>query len=155
MWNAICKYGWENVKHEIIASNLTKEEAENFEILLIDKLKSNQRDYGYNIANGGQTCGSHSEETIKKMSLARSGDKNPNYGKKFSEEHRKKISETHKGLLVGEKNPAAKAVVCIETQQKFPTMKSASIFANCCKESLSQAVRNPNRSAGGYHWKYA
>lgn len=46
---AIQKYGWDNFEHEIIASNLTKEEAENFEKLLIRKLDTTNRSYGYNI----------------------------------------------------------------------------------------------------------
>lgn len=36
-YNAIQKYGWDNIYHEIVASNLTKEEANNFEKLLIQK----------------------------------------------------------------------------------------------------------------------
>ena len=36
---AILKYGWENIEHEIIASNLTKEEADNFEKLLIKEFQ--------------------------------------------------------------------------------------------------------------------
>lgn len=40
-----------------------------------------------------------SEETKKKLSESRKGEKNPNYGKKFSDEHRKKLSESHKKPL--------------------------------------------------------
>lgn len=54
MWNAIQKYGWDNIKHEIIAEYLTKEEAKQFEITLIALLKSNN-EYGYNITAGGDT----------------------------------------------------------------------------------------------------
>lgn len=50
---AIEKYGWDNFQHEVIASNLTEEEAKNFEKILIAKLKSNNPEYGYNITSGG------------------------------------------------------------------------------------------------------
>lgn len=57
-YNAIKKYGWNNIDHEIIASNLTHDEACSFEKLLITKLNSNDRLYGYNISEGGEgTCG--------------------------------------------------------------------------------------------------
>lgn len=52
-YTAIQKYGWDNFDHETIASGLTKEEAENFEILLINKLKTRNDKYGYNRAIGG------------------------------------------------------------------------------------------------------
>lgn len=52
-WNAIQKYGWDNFDHEIIASNLTKKEAEQMEIILIEKLNSRNKEYGYNISKGG------------------------------------------------------------------------------------------------------
>ena len=42
---AIDKYGWENIKHEILYSGLSKDEAEQKEIELIKQYKSNQRDF--------------------------------------------------------------------------------------------------------------
>lgn len=50
----------------------------------------------------------HSEETRKKMSenhIDYSGDKNPNFGKRASEEIKKKISIKLKGKFLGEKSP--------------------------------------------------
>ena len=40
-YNVVKKYGWDNIYHEVIASNLTQEEACNFERILIKKLDSN------------------------------------------------------------------------------------------------------------------
>ena len=73
VWKAIEKYGWDNVKHEILYTNLTKEEAEQKEIELIAFYKSNQKEHGYNVANGGKCAGSVSEKTKKKISNAQKG----------------------------------------------------------------------------------
>ena len=64
---AIKKYGWGNIIHEIIYEGLTKNEAEKIEIDLIKKYKSNNKKYGYNVANGGNTLGTMSEETKEKI----------------------------------------------------------------------------------------
>lgn len=50
---AIQKYGWENFKHYIIAENLTQEEAQELEISLIKEFHTQDPDFGYNIAAGG------------------------------------------------------------------------------------------------------
>lgn len=78
---AIAKYGWDAFTHEILFEGLSKEEAEAKEIQLISELKTNDRDYGYNIENGGNVPGSHSEETKRKISEAQMGSKNHNYGR--------------------------------------------------------------------------
>lgn len=52
-WNAICKYGWDNFEHEILFENLTHEKANKFEKLLIQILRTQNPEYGYNIQNGG------------------------------------------------------------------------------------------------------
>ena len=98
---AIEKYGWNNFEHEVIASKLTKEEADNFEKLLIEKLDTQNPEFGYNCKDGGSN-GALSEETRKKISESNKGNKNCMFGKKFSEEHRKKLSESHKGMKVSE-----------------------------------------------------
>ena len=84
-YRAIQKYGWSNIKHEILYENLSKEEAEQKEIELIEKYKSNQPKYGYNIANGGNTTGTVSEVTKEKISKTLKGYE-------FSDERRKNIS---------------------------------------------------------------
>lgn len=50
---AISKYSWENIKHEILFTNLTKEEAEQKEIELIAFYDSMNPDKGYNMTPGG------------------------------------------------------------------------------------------------------
>lgn len=52
--NAIKKYGWDNIKHDILFDDLTKDEACQKEIELISLYKSNQKDYGYNLSTGGE-----------------------------------------------------------------------------------------------------
>lgn len=99
--NAIFKYGWENFEHEIIANNLTKEEADNFEKLLIKKLNTMNFKYGYNCVSGGSN-GVPSEETRKRQSEAQKGEKSHMYGKHLPEETRRKISESRKGIIFSE-----------------------------------------------------
>ena len=72
-YSAIQKYGWENIKHEILLDGLTKEQAEQKEIELIALYKSNQREYGYNEQNGGTTNGKYNKETKEKISKALQG----------------------------------------------------------------------------------
>ena len=67
-YNAIEKYGWDNIEHTILFRNLTKDEAEEKEIELIKEHKTSQREYGYNIDLGGSSCGKHSEEYKIRMS---------------------------------------------------------------------------------------
>ena len=100
---AIQKYGWENIKHEVLFEGLTKEQAEQKEIELIAEHKSNQREYGYNNATGGRTnSGYHiSEERKKRISETLkkiySTQKNPKYGKPLSEETKHKLSIANLG----------------------------------------------------------
>lgn len=95
-YRAICKYGWDNFLHEIIADNLTEEEATERETNLIEKHHSADRRYGYNVALGGHVL---SEESRKKIGFTRKlrGMSSPTTGKHLSDKTREKISKAHTG----------------------------------------------------------
>lgn len=52
-YKAIQKYGWDNIEHIILASNITKNEATKMETKMINLLHSSESTYGYNVSNGG------------------------------------------------------------------------------------------------------
>jgi group I intron endonuclease len=105
-YNAVRKYGWENITWSVIAKCSTEEEMKEKEIQYIKDFRTLERDFGYNLREGGDG-GTHSEETKRKISIKNSGENNPMYGRtgdqhhntgrKFSEEHRRKLSEAHMG----------------------------------------------------------
>lgn len=107
VFNAIKKYGWENIKHEILFNKLTKEEAIEKEIELIAFYKSNNIKFGYNMESGGTKKGEISQETRLKLRQGRLGKVTSletkkilskiNTGKKLSSESRQKISKANKG----------------------------------------------------------
>lgn len=101
VWNAIQKYGWDNIEHYIIAEAFSLGDAEMLEKLYIALYRSDNRQYGYNIKEGGFSAKGHklSEETRKKMSESRKKENNWIYGKHLSEETKAKLSEAHKGKV--------------------------------------------------------
>ena len=94
-YNAIQKYGWDNFKHEILFDKLTKEEAEQKEIELIAYYKSNQKEFGYNHAQGGLVNRGYklSKETRLKLSKSHKGFSSHNKGKKLTYEQNIKLQE--------------------------------------------------------------
>lgn len=111
-YNAILKYGWDNMLHEVLYSNLTEQEAQNIEISLISYYKA--KGLSYNIAEGGNlgmTGHKWTEEQRAKMpkrdmrgtknpnygNHKLAGSNNPMYGRTHSEESRRKISMAKMG----------------------------------------------------------
>lgn len=83
---AIEKYGWDNFSHDILFEDLSKQDACQKEIELIKKYKSNCTRYkdpsfGYNMSDGGAIGSS---------------------GHIWSDEDKKKLSETLRGVVKGE-----------------------------------------------------
>lgn len=172
MKNAINKYGWENVKHIILYKNLNKEQAEQKEIELIAKYKSNQRKFGYNIQNGGNVhC--VSEETKKKISNSIKGEKHYMYGKHRSEETKRKISESNKGnkshfghfhtketkekisnKLKGQISKNRKKVLCVETNIIYNSLHIASEKTNTNVGDICNCCKGKLKTANKYHWQY-
>lgn len=152
-YNAIKKYGWQNVEHEILFTGLTKEQAEQKEIELIAFYKSNDRRYGYNIDNGGNCAGKCSEDHKKKVSEKTKGKNNPFYGKRHTQETKEKISKNHADFKGG-KHPRAKAVMCIETGRVYDCACNAARETNILQPSITRCCNGERKTAGGYHWKF-
>ena len=92
---AIRQYGESAFIHEVIADNLTKDEAEALERKLILEYDSANPQNGYNIELGGNHNGKHSKNTLDKISKSQKG-------RKFTEKHRNNISKSLKGRKLSE-----------------------------------------------------
>lgn len=171
-YNAIKKYGWDEFDHKILATELTKEEACKLEIELIEMYRTTDEKYGYNLKSGG-LAGSHHEETRKKLH-------DMFVGRIFSEETKQKIRESCKGKAhrppaketiekirnskighaVSEETKEklrkafGKAIICVETQEVFPSITEAAEKINKNKTTISAVLRGRNKTAGGLHWQY-
>ena len=179
IWNAIQKYGWENVNHEILLDNLSKEEAEQKEIELIAFYNSTDDDYGYNISNGGNSPSvtleirekislsrtgknygyigeyapmygkHHSAEAKHKISKATTGENNPFYGKHHSDESRKYQRDIRKDI--------SKSVIQKDLDgniiNKFQSIHYASKCTGVNRQCISFCVKGTYKTAGGFIWE--
>lgn len=102
IWNAICKYGWDNIEHIILHSGVSKETACELEIQYIKSYNTTDPRFGYNIENGGSAPGKFTDEMRHKASCAMQGNKHPMFGKHISDEHKNKISKALKGRKLSE-----------------------------------------------------
>ena len=53
-FNAILKYGWDNIEHSILHSNLAQNDAQRLEAQYIAQYHSDSPQYGYNHSIGGE-----------------------------------------------------------------------------------------------------
>lgn len=116
--NSIKKYGWNNFEHNIIATDLSVDEANKMEYELIEKYQTTDTRFGYNIMPGGRNSPmpeeirrkiseskmGHfvSDETKRKISKNHadmSGKNNPRYGVHLSEETKAKIRANNKSWM--------------------------------------------------------
>ena len=178
-YRAIQKYTWENFKHKIICqAPMSAAQAGAVEKSFIALYDSTNPDKGYNHSTGGEcgTLGVHpSAETRRKLSEAHKGQTAWNKGVHPSYETRRKMSEAQKGhtaWIKGAHHSAEtrqkisesckrktlwnqKAVICVETGMIYRSGAEAAKSIGVSKMAISNAVRGVQKTAGGYHWKYA
>lgn len=182
-WSAIQKYGWDNFEHIVLIDNLTKEQADEYEIFYINKYHSSYKENGYNIREGG-SHGALSEVTKQKISEtmkekgAWKGDLNPRhidplfgerngmYGKHHTEETKQKISETLTGRHLDEaqkekiakfmntQHPRAKKVRCIETGEVFLSARKAAEAYNTVHSCIARVCNKERKTTKGLHWEW-
>lgn len=168
IFNAINKYGWDTIKHEVLFTGLDQLNADIIEGDLIYYYK--QIDKSYNLATGGKvnkgwklseeqiekirqasTGRTHSSEAKEKIRLSKLGEKNPNFGKPPSKETREKISKAMKGKgtkKVKQIDPESGEVVKI-----WDSQTEVCEFYNGNPGLISDAIRR-NSLTKGYYWKF-
>ena len=171
---AIDKYGEENFDRYIIDVAYSKEELderEKYWIAYYDTFKGE----GYNCTEGGSN-GKHSEETKKKLSEAKKGEKNPAKNPKVraklsevlkgvpkSDTHKKAMSEAKKNKT-GEKCNSFKGYILVTNAK---TSEFIGVFAGMCEiarelkstegkklypTNISNVLTGKLKSYGGYFY---
>lgn len=149
LYNAIQKYGWDNIQHIVLADHLSKEWACKLEQDLIRDLKANEKEFGYNLAEGGEVNrGWHNIVSIDtKQNISKAiteWHKKPeiqerfrtmNLGKVVSEESRKRMSEAHIGLTSGMKGKKH----TLESREKMSKAQKGKVISEWQKEQISKA----------------
>lgn len=149
---------------------------------LIAKYNTTDREYGYNLDNGGHLGKHRSEETKRKISESQHGENHPFFGTHRSEETKQKLREYHTGLSLseetkrkmsesqhGEKNGMygkthseevrkkiseknSTKVICLETKEVYPSIKKASEAIGVSANAISVVINGRGKTAGKLHW---
>ena len=150
-YNAIQKYGWDNFEHEILANELTLEEANELETKFI--IEYNSINNGFNLNTGGDNKLA-SQETKEKMSKIRKGIPK-------SEQHKQAISEALTGYKQTEEHKKhnrkaqhRKSVECIETGEKYDSLAEAEKQTGILGETISRQIRGIQKTTQGLHWRF-
>lgn len=144
--NAINKYGWDNIKHEILFTNLTEQRAKNLEIELIRHYKG--LGISYNMTDGGDgTVGLKlSEERRARLKeIMRNRDQSKFIG--YLNSHREEIGIRHRKAVV--QFTLDGHYVATYDGVKFAsaaTKIDGSMISACCKKRQFRA--------GDYLWMY-
>lgn len=109
---AINKYGWENIKHEILFYGLTEEQAKQKEISLIKEYNSTNSLYGYNVSYGGNVPSLETREKISKSHIGIVPNDKARQKMRLAKLGVKQSQETiQKRIKVGKDNPMFGRVV--------------------------------------------
>ena len=152
-YNAIKKYGWENFEHIILKDGLTAEEAGELEQKYISQYNSTNRKHGYNTMVGGEVGYHLTEEHKLKIGKANSGCGNGMYGHHYTDEERKRMSET--SVWKGRKHTKESLEKMREYRKMHPIIREGTDHPMYGKHHSEEARKKMSESArkkyeGGY-----
>ena len=177
-YSAIQKYGWDNFEHNILFTDLTKEQACLKEQELIKEYNSMNREFGYNSTSGGDIF-TMNEETKQKISQAMMGNQNnlghpcseekkkkisnAQKGREFTEEHKQKLSEAAKNRHVPcseekkqilKEKSHKKPVYCEELDKIFESVQECGRQLGIPATNISKLCNGRGKTLKGYHLRY-
>lgn len=170
-WALMSRVNNHNEKHQITPEEY--EEAKREYILLIkNKTFSEEHRMKIGMANKGRIVSESArlavakanasriwtEESRQKLSNSISGENHPLFGTHLTEETKRKISKSQKGLFSGKKNPRALITLQYDKDDNLIKVweytKLASEELNIDASDISSCAKGKLKSAGGYHWKF-
>ena len=129
-YKAILKYGLSNFTIDIVASDLSFEEANYLEKYLIAFYHSSDKRFGYNITEGGDGSLGHPHKLTEKQ-----------------------LEKMRKGLI--NNKHLSKPVLCVETGITYPSIEEVHRQLGLDQSSVRKCATGVNyKTVGGYHWKY-
>lgn len=148
-YNAIIKYGWDNIRHEILYTGLSREEAECKEKELIRNYKSNNTSFGYNIQLGGLNNSNGIRRTQAQIINYINGAKKRPKRTHLSETHKRNISNS----LIGNSRASGntknrKAILQYsldgELLARYTHAEEAAKILGCDSSGINRACRENN-----------
>lgn len=164
LWEVICEDGWESIEQIVAADGLSEAEASEMEQRLIAEYDSTNPEKGYNRELGGLGKRKVISDTTKAKFSARKGPLNGNFGKHFTEEHKRKLSESNRGQKRSPEacaknsavhsKPVAQYTLDGVLVATFPNAKTASEVTGAGRSYISKVCLGKARTSGGYVWKF-
>ena len=174
-YRAINKYGWRNIKHEVLIDGISRADACAIERILIRNYKANDPAHGYNLTTGGERGAQWSEASRKKLSATNtgrvitestkmkmrenhcccSGENNPNFGKKWTAEQIAK-RQANRVYARGAENKSSKPIIQKtiygEFVKRWPSIREAGQVHNIT--GIKNCLNGKYKQSHGYVWEY-
>lgn len=155
MFDAICKYGWNNIRHYLLFDGLDKKTALLIEASLIKKWKTYRISGGYNARlpkiQGMDTFVVPKYKRIQIFDV-----------REYSEKDRfnKRSWKRERGIAAGGGRPLAIAVYCPEFDELFNSVSEASAATQVSVSSICNCIYGRQKTAGTHfytgerlHWE--
>ena len=164
-YRAIQKYGWDNFKHEILFDNLTKKQAHQKEIELIELYKTQDEKFGFNLTGGGEGGYIPCERTREKMRKSAMRNKS-HLGCKHTQEMKDNMRQIKQEYWSKEENRKKQSIANGWQKKKVVKINKDTNEIICIYNSLSEASKGylktnishcchgKLKTAYGYKWKF-
>ena len=160
-YNAVLKYGWNNIKHEVLFVNLSKDRAIRLEIELIRHYKSLR--ISYNISDGGNLSSStecsrrSSSENLKRLWKERPNELLKRKTRKGQKNTLSMIRKKSKPVIQFSLDGKYITEYLSTSEASSATGANIKGIRNCCNGGYFCKTKNRFiniHKAGGYIWKY-